>query len=98
MPLGIKLSMYTPHQTSQYKSDIKKIKKQGKNLHLLKDIVSKLLDGEILSEKYKDHELKGNKKGIRDCHLEPDWLLLYRMDKENKILTLIRTGSHSDLF
>ena len=98
MPLGIKLSMYTPHQTSQYKSDIKKIKKQGKNLHLLKDIVSRLLDGEILPEKYKDHDLKGNKKGLRDCHLEPDWLLLYRMDKENKILTLIRTGSHSDLF
>ncbi|MDX1919485.1 MAG: type II toxin-antitoxin system YafQ family toxin [Candidatus Caenarcaniphilales bacterium] len=90
--------MYTPHQTSQYKSDIKKIKRQGKNLNLLKQVVSLLLNGETLPEKYKDHELKSNKKGIRDCHLEPDWLLLYRIDKAKKALTLIRTGSHSELF
>lgn len=90
--------MYTPHETSQYKSDRKKVKKQGKDIDHLKWVVSELLDGKTLPEEYCDHELKGNKKGIRDCHLEPDWLLLYRIDEKNKILTLVRTGSHSELF
>jgi mRNA interferase YafQ len=90
--------MYSPQQTSQFKSDIKKVKKKGKNLDILKEVISLLLKAEYLPKKYKDHELKGNKKGIRYCHVEPDWLLLYKVETENNVLILIRTGSHSELF
>ena len=62
------------------------------------DIGRKLVDGTTLESGYHDRSLAGNLKGHRDCHIEPDWLLLYRIDKERQEITFVRTGSHSDLF
>lgn len=84
--------------TSKFKKDYKLIKKQNKNIGLLKEIVKKLSRCQILEEKYRDHELTGKYKGFRECHIQPDWLLVYLVDNGNLTLTLTRTGSHSDLF
>ncbi|MFN5540496.1 MAG: type II toxin-antitoxin system YafQ family toxin [Candidatus Melainabacteria bacterium] len=83
-------------ETSQFKKDLKKIIKQGKNLNKLKAIVLKLIRGQKLEAKYKDHLLKNNWKSRRECHLEPDWLLIYKLLHDELILE--RTGSHSELF
>lgn len=83
-------------QTSQFKKDIKRIKKRGKDLSKLKEIVSAVANNEGLEERHRDHALSGNWSGSRDCHIEPDWLLIYRVEEE--FLYLERTGSHSDLF
>jgi mRNA interferase YafQ len=83
-------------QTSQFKKDIKRIKKRGKDLSKLKEIVSAIANNKALEERHRDHALSGNWSGSRDCHIEPDWLLIYRVEEE--FLYLERTGSHSDLF
>jgi mRNA interferase YafQ len=83
-------------QTSQFKKDFKRIKKRGKELNKLKEVVSAIANSEALHERYRDHALSGNWSGSRDCHIEPDWILIYRVDGE--FLFLERTGSHSDLF
>ena len=83
-------------QTSQFKKDFKKIKKQGKDLSKLKDVVSAIASNETLEDRHRDHALSGNWSGSRDCHIEPDWILIYRV--EGEFLFLERTGSHSDLF
>lgn len=83
--------------TSAFKSDIKLIKKQHKDLALLNAVVTTLLKGETLDEKYKDHPLIGNWKGFRECHITPDWLLIYLKNENELVLTLTRTGSHSNL-
>lgn len=88
--------MKTVFQTSQFKRDFKRIKKRGKDLSKLKEVVSVLAKGESLEERQRDHALSGNWSGSRDCHIEPDWILIYRVDGES--LFLERTGSHSDLF
>jgi mRNA interferase YafQ len=82
--------------TTQFKRDVKKIKKAGKDAAKLKEIIEKIVKGESLDEKYRDHALTGNYRQTRECHIEPDWLLIYKLTKEN--LILIRTGSHSELF
>jgi len=82
--------------TTQFKRDYKRIKKQNKELNKLKVLIEKLVTGEKLEPKYKDHQLSGEFKGYRDCHIEPDWLLIYKKTKDNLILE--RTGSHSELF
>lgn len=83
-------------QTSQFKKDIKKQKKRGKDLAKLQAVIDLLVDGSPLPPTYRDHALVGNWIGFRDCHLEPDWLLIYRiLDDE---IRLERTGTHSDLF
>jgi len=82
--------------TNSFKKDLKKIQKRGKNLSLLEDIMRKLSIPEKLDEKNYDHSLKGRYISHRECHIEPDWLLIYRI-KENDIL-FFRTGSHADLF
>lgn len=84
--------------TSQFKKDYKKAQKQHKDMNILKDVVNMLANGEALPKKYCDHTLIGNYKGKRECHLEPDWLLIYEYDGEELILWLARTGTHSDLF
>ncbi len=84
------------HYTTQFKKDYKRIKKQKKDPELLKDVIEKLFAGEKLESRYRDHRLSGNWKGHRDCHIESDWILIYRMEDENLILE--RTGSHSELF
>lgn len=72
--------------------------KRGYNIQLLQDVVSLLEAGSSLPEKYKDHTLAGNWTGHRECHITPDWLLVYRIDDDILVLTLTRTGTHSDLF
>lgn len=78
--------------------DFKKIKKQNKDLNILKKVIDMLANDEILPDKYRDHLLIGNYKGKHECHLEPDWLLIYEYLDDELILFLTRTGSHSDLF
>ena len=82
--------------TSRFKRDAKRIHRRGKELESLYDIVERLQQGKRLEVKHKDHPLSGNLSGFRECHIEPDWLLLYCI--EGKELILVRTGSHSDLF
>lgn len=86
--------------TNVFKKQIKKITKQGKDLNKLKNVVKKLASDIKLEEKYKDHSLIDDKnyKNCRECHIEPDWLLIYQYQDDKLILLLIETGSHSDLF
>ena len=74
------------------------MKKRGKDLAKLKYVVNELANQRPLDEKYRDHELTGNYRNFRECHVEPDWLLIYRIEKGELTLALVRTGSHSDLF
>lgn len=83
-------------QTSSFKKDFKKILKQGKNLELIKEVIIKLSIPDILDKKYRDHFLSGNYKNKRECHITPDWLLIYEICEDE--LVLYRTGSHSELF
>ena len=82
--------------TTQFNKDYKKIKKQQKNLSKLTIVIEKLLNQQKLEPKYKDHSLSGKFMNHRDCHIEPDWILIYRLTEDKLILE--RTGSHSDLF
>lgn len=84
--------------TSIFKKDLKTIKKRGYNLSLLDNVVNTLASGLPLDEKYRDHNLIGNYKGCRECHITPDWLLIYEISNGELILYLTRTGTHSDLF
>ena len=85
-------------RTSQFKKDYKLSKKRGKDLNLLLTVIKMLANGETLPEKYKDHQLAGGYVGYRECHIQPDWLLIYKQTEKELILTLSRTGMHSDLF
>jgi mRNA interferase YafQ len=84
------------HYTTQFKKDYKRIKKQNRDLSKLRTVIEKLSSGQPLEPGYRDHSLFGNWKDHRDCHIEPDWLLIYRITSED--LYLERTGSHSELF
>ena len=88
--------MRTIHRTSQFKKDVKRLIKRGKKFEEFKEVISKLSEGETLEAKYRDHILTGQYKGTRECHIEPDWLLIYELT-ENELF-LVRTGTHSDLF
>lgn len=83
-------------RTSQFKKDIKRMIKRGKKFEEFKEVIKKLSTGEKLKAKYRDHILSGQYKGTRECHIEPDWLLIYELTEDE--LVLIRTGTHSDLF
>ena len=74
------------------------MKKRGMDLSLLNDVVDRLRQGLPLEERHHDHELKGRFAGFRECHIKPDWLLIYLLENEILTLTLVDTGSHSDLF
>ena len=89
---------YEIKYTNQFKRDLKLAKKQNKNLDKLFEVVNILADGGRLDERYHDHDLSGNYKGTRECHVEPDWLLIYEIRDEVLVLMLYRLGSHSDLF
>ena len=89
---------YIVKPTTQFKKDYKLAVKRGMKIDLLKDIIAALAMGEKLPEKNKDHALTGNWVGHRECHILPDWLLIYRIEDDVLVLTLARTGSHSDLF
>ena len=84
--------------TTKFKKDYKLAIKRHLDIDLLDDIIRALSRGEALPEKNKDHELSGNWVGHRECHVQPDWLLVYRIDNDILVLTLARTGMHSDIF
>jgi len=84
--------------TTQFKKDFKQAMKRGLKIKLLKDVIAKLAMGEALPESNRDHALTGDWKGFRECHILPDWLLIYRIENDVLVLTLTRTGTHSDLF
>lgn len=84
--------------TGKFKKDLKLMIKRGYDMKLLDEIVTKLSKGEQLPSKNKDHNLFGNYSGKRECHITPDWLLIYEIDQEVLYLYLTRTGTHSDLF
>lgn len=90
--------MLTIKRTTQFKRDFRRMLRQGYNMTELLEVVEKLANEEQLSEKYHDHELKGEWNNFRECHIKPDWLLIYLKNEQELILTLTRTGSHSDLF
>ncbi len=90
--------MLTLHPTSKFKKDLKRIKKRGNDINKLNAVIDILLNEKPLPETYLDHPLSGNYIGFRECHISPDWLLIYAINKDKLILTASRTGSHSDLF
>ena len=84
--------------TGKFKKSLKLAKKRGLNISLMESVVDTLLQGLPLDEKYRDHELKGKYKGFRECHIQPDWLLIYLQEDYILTLTLVDTGTHADLF
>lgn len=92
------MSKYRIARTSRFKKDLKTIIKRGYDINLMGTVVDMLADGQELPAQYRDHDLTGNYKGCRECHITPDWLLIYEVADEELILYLTRTGSHSDLF
>ena len=92
------MSKYKIERTSRFKKDYKTIKKRGYDLNLLAEVIKLLAKGEPLPEKYFDHPLIGNYIGCRECHVTPDWLLIYEVFEDTLYLYLTRTGTHSDLF
>lgn len=92
------MSKYKAYRTSHFKKDYKKAIKRGKDIDKLDQVILMLANGERLPENLKDHELAGRFSGFRECHIEPDWLLVYEVKEDKLVLVLTRTGSHSDLF
>ena len=89
---------YEIKYTGQFKKDLKLARKQGKDEEKLFEIIEQLAMGEELDPRYRDHALTGNYKGCRECHIEPDWLLIYEIFNDVLLLVLNRIGSHSELF
>ena len=91
-------------ESSRFLKDLKRMGKRHQSINLLKDLVRRLTQGEPLSRKHHDHPLTGNWIGHRECHVQPDWLLIYRLEEQlyegkfETVLMLVRTGSHADLF
>ena len=92
------MNKYKIVQTTRFKKDLKLAIKRGYNIDLLGNVVDMIARGEELPVKYRDHNLSGNFSSCRECHITPDWLLIYEISEGELILYLTRTGSHSDLF
>ena len=90
--------MYRVKFTATYKRSYKLMKKRGLDLTALDEVVDLLRQGRQLDEKYRDHGLSGNFAGFRECHIKPDWLLVYLIENDILTLTLVDTGTHSDVF
>ncbi len=88
--------MRTAIRGTQFKKDVKLAQRRGKDMNKLRELISLLLEGGPLPPHYRDHSLQVRWRQYRDCHIEPDWLLIYRIDGDD--LYLVRTGTHSDLF
>lgn len=89
---------YTVKPTTKFQRDLKRVQKRGYDISLLTDVIKKLANGEQLPEKNRDHSLNGDYVNCRECHITPDWILVYEIDNGELILYLTRTGTHSDLF
>ena len=94
----MKKTKLTVKFTTQFRKDYKLAMKRGLRIALLEEVVERLAMGEPLPEKNRDHALSGNWNGYRECHILPDWLLIYKLEDNILILTLARTGTHSNLF
>ena len=90
--------MLTIRYESAFKKDFKRIVRRGYNIKLLETVIEALAEGQPLPAKYRDHSLTGEYSDCRECHITPDWLLIYQIRSDELILFLMRTGSHSDLF
>jgi len=90
--------MYTVKPTSKFKKDLKRVQRRGYDIGLLTAVIEKLAAGEALDSSFSDHPLKGVYAGCRECHVTPDWLLIYKISGKTLFLFLTRTGTHSDLF
>ena len=90
--------MYELRQTSSFKKDLKLAKKRGLQMQLLDEVVTLLVTTGRLPSSYKQHKLKGQYDGLWECHIQPDWLLIWDQSEEIRLISLIRTGTHSDLF
>lgn len=90
--------LYTADFTTRFKKDYKQCLKRGLAEQEIKNVMTSILNGELLAAKHKDHFLKGNFVNCRECHIRPDWLLIYRLDLSAKLVVFIRAGTHSDLF
>ena len=93
----MKKTKYTVKPTAQFKKDYKRAIKLGRNMELLNEVIKTLAEGKLLPPHNRDHPLTGDWFGHRECHIQPDWLMLYRIKKDILVLTLVRTGTHSDL-
>lgn len=100
MTFELTKTKYKINITSKFKKDYRKISKQGKDINKLITVLEKLANGKKLDQVYKDHALMNDRlyKNCRECHIEPDWLLVYKLNNNKLVLLLIATGSHSDLF
>ena len=88
--------MRTPNFTNQFERDLRRMQKRGKEIEKLKTVIAVLVEEQPLAERHRDHVLVGNWRGRRECHIEPDWLLIYKLQADEIIFE--RTGSHADLF
>ena len=88
--------MRSPNYTTQFERDLRLLQRRGKDIEKLKQVLTALINEEPLAERYRDHPQKGNYKNRRECHLEPDWLPIYKLNDDDIIFE--RTGAHSDLF
>ena len=90
--------MFKIVSSNRFKKDLKIALRRGYKIELLEEVVNKLAEGAVLESKHKDHELSGELKGLRECHITPDWLLINQVIDNELVLYLSRTGTHSDLF
>jgi len=90
--------MYQPFATNKFKKDIKRCKRQSKDMNKLKKVINLLCENKTLPVRNKDHFLSGTWANYRECHIEPDWLLIYRINTDDLLIEMIRLGSHSELF
>jgi len=90
--------MYTVKPTTKFQKDLKRVQRRGYDVTLLTEVVEKLAAGETLDAGFNDHPLRGQYTGCRECHITPDWLLIYKISGDSLYLFLTRTGTHSDLF
>lgn len=90
--------MLEPIRKNKFKKDVELLKRRGRSMKKLRDIMGWLIDRKLLDKKYLPHKLQGEYSGCIECHIEPDWLLIYLIDSAENTITFIRTGTHSDLF
>ena len=90
--------MYSIQMSTAFRRDVRRSKRQNKDMKRFQEVIHLLASGEQLSERWKDHQLGGEWRGFRECHLDPDWLLIYRVNRSESMIELVRMGSHADLF
>ena len=90
--------MLTPRESTRFRRDLRRMRRRGKDLEKLKAVVRLLAEEQSLPERHRDHNLVGDWSSYRECHIEPDWLLSYKNNRDEGSFTLVRTGTHSDLF